>query len=97
MAVSRAMEFRRRVGDGRFADLAFADLQVDPVGALGSALDQIGIGFPDASRDAVASWAGSHEPGSHGQHAYDLADFGLEADQVRERFAPYMDSYDAAL
>jgi hypothetical protein len=96
-AVSRAMEFRRRVGDERFADLAFADLQVDPVGALGRALEQIGVGFPDSSRDAVARWAGSHEPGSHGQHTYELADFGLEAEQVRERFAPYMDSYDAAV
>ena len=44
---------------------------------------------------AVTSWAKSHEPGAHGRHSYDLADFGLEADQVRERFAPYLDSYDA--
>lgn len=95
--VSRAMDFRNRVGDDRFADLAFADLQVDPVGALGTALDRIGIGFPDGSRDAVARWAGSHEPGSHGQHTYSLADFGLDADQVHERFAPYMSSYDAAV
>ena len=91
------MEFRTRVGEARFADLAFADLQVDPVGALGGALEQIGIGFPDASRDAVTRWAGLHEPGSHGQHAYDLADFGLDRGPVRERFAPYMDSYDAAV
>ncbi len=96
-AVSRAMEFRGRVGEDRFADLSFADLQVDPVGALGRALDQIGIGFPESSRDAVTGWAGSHEPGSHGQHTYTLADFGLNADQVHERFGPYMDSYDAAV
>ena len=37
-AVSRAMDFRARVGDDRFADLSFADLQVDPVGALGRGL-----------------------------------------------------------
>ena len=48
-AVSWAMEFRTRVGDERFADLSFVDLQSDPVGALGSALDHIGIGFPRAS------------------------------------------------
>ena len=65
------------------------------MGALGAAYERIGVEFPAASRDAVTSWAKSHEPGAHGQHSYDLADFGLEADQVRERFAPYLDSYDA--
>jgi len=95
--ISRAMDFRTRVGGDRFADLAFADLQVDPVGAMGAALDRIGIGFPDSSREAVARWAGGHEPGSHGQHTYSLADFGLDADQVHVRFAPYMNTYDAAV
>ena len=32
--VRRAMDFRKRVGDDRFADVSFADLQVDPVAAL---------------------------------------------------------------
>lgn len=95
LAVSRAMDFRSRVGDERFADLSFADLQVDPVGALATAFEQIGIAFGDASRHAVAGWATSHPPGSHGQHTYDLADFGLDPDQVRRRFAPYMETYDA--
>ena len=40
----------------------------DPVGALGGgATSRSDIGFPDASREAVARWADSHEPGSHGQ------------------------------
>jgi hypothetical protein len=89
------MDFRDRLGDDRFADISFADLQVDPVGALGAALERIGIGFPDASMQAVVGWAESHPPGAHGQHSYDLADFGLRADQVHERFAPYLETYDA--
>jgi hypothetical protein len=95
-AITRAMDFRSRVGDDRFADLAWADLQTDPVGALASAYGQIGLGFPERSREAVTSWAGRNEPGSHGQHSYDLAQFGLEADEVHERFARYLETYDAA-
>jgi hypothetical protein len=95
-AITRAMDFRRRVGDDRFADLAFADLQSDPVGALTSAYEQIGLDFPARSREAVTRWAGSHQPGAHGQHAYDLAQFGLEVDQVHQSFARYLDAYDAA-
>ena len=97
LAVSRAMDFRARAGDERFADVAFADLQADPIGALSTAYERIGLGFPDASRRAVTKWAGAHEPGAHGTHTYDLADFGLEAGQVRERFGPYLEAFEAAV
>ena len=33
-AVRRAMDFRKRVGDDRFVDVSFADLQTDPIGTL---------------------------------------------------------------
>ncbi len=94
-AITRAMDFRSQVGDDRFADLAWADLQSDPVGALTSAYEQIGLDFPARSREAVTRWAGSHQPGAHGQHSYDLAQFGLEVDQVHRSFAGYLDTYGA--
>ena len=34
VGIQRAMDFRKRVGDERFADVAFADLQADPVTTL---------------------------------------------------------------
>ena len=95
-AIERAMDFRARVGEDRFADLGFAELQSDPVGALAAAYSQIGVEFSEASRAAVTQWAGGHEPGAHGRHSYSLADYGLDADQVHERFARYMATYDAA-
>ncbi len=93
VAVRRAMEFRARTGDHRFADISFSDLRVDPVGALERGLTRIGIPFDDRSRAAVAGWAAGHGPGGHGTHDYRLSDFGLEADQVTERFAPYCDTF----
>jgi Sulfotransferase family len=96
-AISRAMDFRRRVGEECFADVSFADLQGDQIGTLAEAYDRIGIPFGAASRAAVAAWSETHQPGVHGRHDYSLSDFGLRAEQVRERFAPYMDAYDASL
>ena len=93
-AVERAMEFRGRIGEDRFADVSFSDLQTDPLGALAEALQRIGLPFDRHSRDSVESWAVSHEPGSHGSHTYELSDFGLEPDQIRERFAPYYAAFD---
>jgi hypothetical protein len=95
-AIDRAMDFRARIGEDRFADLAWTDLQTNPTGALETAYERIGIGFSDASRAAVTSWAERHEPGAHGRHAYELAQFGLEAGQVHEAFARYLETYDAA-
>jgi hypothetical protein len=89
VAVERAMDFRARTGDDRFADVSFADLQTEPVEALAGALERVGFPFDARSRSGVEAWARSHEPGAHGTHTYELSDFGLHPDQIRERFAPY--------
>jgi hypothetical protein len=94
-AVGRAMDFRARVGDERFADVSFASLQTDPIGALAASYERIGLEFSDRSRAAVARWGEHHEPGSHGSHSYELTDFGIDADAVRAMFAPYIAEYDA--
>jgi len=32
--------------------------------------------------------------GKHGKHEYDLAEYGLSADAVHERFKDYIEDYD---
>ncbi|OBG24526.1 sulfotransferase [Mycobacterium sp. 852002-51057_SCH5723018] len=93
--VRRAMDFRRRVGDDRFADVSFADLRTDPVRTLQTSYDSLGLTFTDATLRAVTQWAQGHRPGSRGTHDYELADYGLTPEGVRERFADYLAAYDA--
>ncbi len=94
-AVRRAMDFRRRVGDDRFADVSFSDLQTDPVTTVQNSYQSLGLTFTDASLAAVQQWAQGHRPGSRGAHDYDLTDYGLTPEGVRERFADYLATYDA--
>ena len=94
-AVRRAMDFRRRMGDDRFTDVSFADLQTDPVGTLQTSYESLGLTFTDDTLQAVTQWAQGHRPGSRGSHEYDLADYGLTPEGVRERFADYLATYDA--
>ena len=94
-AVRRAMDFRHRVGDDRFADVSFADLQTDPVRTLQTSYETFGLTFSDATMRAVMRWAHEHRPGSRGTHDYELADYGLTPEGVRERFADYLAAYDA--
>jgi len=93
-AIRRAMDFRTRLGDARFADIAFSDLQSDPVAALATGLARIGLSFDEESRVPVERWAATHQPGAHGSHSYDLADFGLDPTRIRERFGPYYAAFD---
>lgn len=93
--VRRAMEFRHRVGDEHFADVAFSDLQSDPVNTLKKAYATLGLDYTDATHRSVQGWAQEHKPGSRGSHAYELADYGLTADRVRAEFSEYLKTYDA--
>jgi hypothetical protein len=93
--VRRAMDFRKRVGDDRFADVPFADLQTDPVHTLQTSYESLGLTFTDATLHRVTQWAQGHRPGSRGTHEYDLADYGLTPEGVHERFADYLATYDA--
>ena len=89
------MDFRARVGTesgSRFADIAHADLQTDPVGAVGRAYETIGIDFSVASQRALNTWAREHPPRS-GRADYDLERYGLTATQVRSAFAEYLDDF----
>ena len=94
--VRRAMDFRNRTGDERFADVSFADLQTDPVRTLQTSYESLGLTFTDATLHSVTQWARGHRPGSRGTHEYDLADYGLTPEGVRERFADYLAVYDAS-
>ena len=96
LAVERAMAFRARVGEDRFADVPFAALQRDPVDTIATSYERIGLELSEESRRAVSGWASGHEPGSHGSHRYELTDFGIDAEQVRERFAAYIAAFAAA-
>lgn len=96
LATKRAVDFRRKFGDGRFVDVSFADLQSDSVGTVARSYEQLGIEFNDSARARVEGWAAQHKPGQRGTHAYELSEYGLTEDQVREAFSEYLSTYDAS-
>ena len=89
------MDFRNRMGDERFADVSFADLQTDPVHTLQAGYERLGLSFTEATARLGRAVGQRTQPGSRGAHDYDLADYGLTPEGVRERFADYLATYDA--
>ena len=94
--MKRAMEFRKKFGDDRFVDVSFADLQTDSVGTVARSYEQLGLEFTAAARAKVIEWAGEHKPGQRGMHSYELSEYGLTEEQVREAFGDYLSTYDAS-
>jgi len=89
-ALRRAIDFRARVGDERFADLHFDELQGAPVEAIARAYARLGVPFTGAARARMSGWAGENPRGKHGEHHYRLEDFGLDPAAVRAQYGFYM-------
>ncbi|HEY6131658.1 MAG TPA: sulfotransferase [Halioglobus sp.] len=96
-ATRRAIDFRDRMGSSRFADLAVAEIQANPVAAIARAYTQLNIPFDDTSQAAIQRWAENHRPGLHGKHVSHLEDFGLNRRQVHTAFGQYTQRFGALL
>lgn len=95
-AIRRAMAFRDRVGDERFADVAFEDLNADALSTVERAYGRIGLELSAEAGRRMQMWAAANARGSHGSHEFSLEDFGLHADEVHERFGEYMQHFDVS-
>jgi hypothetical protein len=93
-ALRRAMAFREKVGEARFADVAFSSLTADPVAAVDDAYGRLGLELSAPAAARMAAWATDNARGAHGTHDYALDDFGTTADAVHERFRFYTDRFE---
>ncbi len=85
----RALDFRRRAGDGRFTDVHFADLTADPIGTLRRAYAALELPFTELAESRMREWIAANPRAKHGEHHYTLEEFGLTAESVRAAFRFY--------
>ena len=69
----------------------------DPVGAIGGICSHFDMPFGADSEDAVGRWIADHPQTKHGIHTYTAEQFGLDADGLRRRFAPYIERFGVQL
>jgi hypothetical protein len=94
-ALRRAMAFRGKVGEQRFADVSFPSLNADPVSTVGAAYEQLGLELSDDGARHMTAWSTENRQGSHGVHEYALEDFGITTDAVRDGFRFYTERFAA--
>lgn len=90
------MDAARDGHDDRFVDVDYRAFVRDPV-AVGQALyADVGIELTDDTAQAMHRWTQERPKDRHGVHRYAADDFGLSAEQVRERMHGYVERYGLA-
>jgi hypothetical protein len=92
-ALERAMAFREKAGERRFADVTFAALNADPLAAVGDAYERLGLELSGEAARRMRAWSAENPQGSHGVHDYALEDFGLTAAMVRTTYRRYTERF----
>jgi hypothetical protein len=74
-------------------DVHFADFMADDVAMVQRIYDVGGQPFTSDTRAAMDTFMADHPRGKFGGVIYDLADFDLDRDELRERFRFYVDHF----
>jgi len=83
----------------RFCDVSYDDFAADPLGTIESLYGYLGLTLTGAAADAMRTVRQASAAGGRGAvaaHRYALADFGLTAEQVDERFGGYAGAWPRA-
>ena len=93
-SVRRIDAFRDAHPEHPILDVQYDDLTQAPVETVAGIYDAIGDSLAEEARTAIESYVAANGRAKFGVHGYDLAEFGLDAAEVAERFASYVARYD---
>lgn len=97
VSLERLIEFRDSGNEHRFYDLAFEDVQRDPIGAVTELYANLGDELTDEARDRMQAWWDDSSKDRSGPHRYDATTYGLDHATIQEQFAFYYDRYDVPI
>lgn len=86
LAMRRLLEFRERIGEDRFHDVAHADQLADSIAILKGVYDYLGWPFDEDSAKRIYEW---REDNPKGKHKPDPALFAIDSDHLGEEFLFY--------
>jgi hypothetical protein len=80
-------------GPERSTDVRFDDFMADELGVVERVYDLAGEPLTDEARDAMTGYLAGHQRGRLGRVETSADMFGLDARELRMRFAPYVDRF----
>jgi len=92
--IERTRRFMAAHGDDAILHIGYAGLTRDPIGTVRSIYERFDEPFTAEAEASMRAYLAENEQGKHGKHVYDLAEYGLSKESVRERFADYIRDFD---
>jgi hypothetical protein len=93
-SVKRIDAFRAAHPEHPIVDAQYVDLVQDPLRTVEDLYAACGAELDGSARDAMAAYVNANPRSKFGTHSYNLGEFGLDAGELAERFAEYIDRYD---
>ena len=92
------MAFRNGAGRNvKMLDLHYRELTAAPMTAVEKIYDAYDMPLTAEAERAMTAWLKAYNQDSyqreHGAHDYTLEEYGLNADDIRHRFRPYIEAY----
>jgi hypothetical protein len=81
------------IAKGQLADVRYADFLADPIAAVAGVYDAFGLELSAEAESRMRAYLSAKPQGRHGAHAWRFEDTGIDADEARERFAPYRERF----
>jgi hypothetical protein len=92
-SVERVEAFRDRRPDVPLLDVRYTDLIGAPLPAVQGIYQFLGQQLDPVAAGRMQSFLDANPQGRFGSHRYQPSDFGVQAGELRERFAGYLDRY----
>jgi hypothetical protein len=93
-SIARIDAFRAAHPEQQIVDVHYADLMRDPIATMRRIYRAFGDELDGQALQAMTAHIAQRPKGRFGQHSYDLAEFGLDAAALEERFRGYIERYD---
>lgn len=84
------IDYRQKVGDDRFIDIAYEMTTEQPLQACRDVFDRMGAKMTEADEAGINQWLADNKREKWSPHLYDYATYGLSEEMIEADFARYI-------
>ena len=95
-SLERGLAARDAAGESHFFDVSFGEFAQDPMGVVRGIYGHFGLDLAGEAETVMQRYVDENPRGKHGAHEYDLEQYGLTQEAVRDRLAFYTERFGLA-
>ncbi len=92
-SIEKGMRSRDAIGADSFIDISYHDMMADHLQTVERIYEWCGLRVSGSHADAIRRWLADHHQTKHGRHRHSPEEIGMNAAEINERFAGYLDRF----